>query len=137
MSATSVPGAIPAPVGTNGVNPPKLGSIPELEQDDCHGQGPQPADAYSLRAEVHRLNNRNLTEQGKQLGQYVRNLYDTGEKLFNKDTFQEVENVLAADPRPAIVQIRSSTLRRSSAPSPTSASDSHTHHLSPGLGVLT
>lgn len=67
----------------------------------------QPLDDRSLQAEVDRRNNRELTEQGVELGQYVRDLYSGGGRLFSKATFDEVEDALAADPRPSIIQIRS------------------------------
>lgn len=101
-----------------GMNTPELGSIPGLEINPGHGpgpvpgpsRGPRPADSYSIRAEVHKRNNRDLTEHGRQLGQYVRDLYNAGGKLFDKETFRETEEAVAVVPRPAIIQIRSSTL---------------------------
>lgn len=63
---------------------------------------------FSARDEVYRKNNRRLTEQGKELGNYIRDLYDLGYKLYSKDTFRDLEAALAADPKPATFMLRSS-----------------------------
>ena len=70
---------------------------------------PQPMSLAELQAEVDRRNERNLTKQDVELGQYVRDLYAGGARLFDKETFREVEAALARNPRPEVIQIRSST----------------------------
>jgi hypothetical protein len=64
--------------------------------------------AVAVREEVYRRNNRQLTGQGVQLGQYVRDIYDAGGKLFTKDNFRYLEAQVALDPKPETIMIRSS-----------------------------
>lgn len=88
---------------------PVLGSFSGFDgRGPGQGHGPQPADSYAIRAEVDRMNNRDLTEHGKELGQYVRGMYDSGVKMYDKDMFREAEDAVAVDPRPEVIHIRSS-----------------------------
>lgn len=85
-------------------------SVPELEGfPGVGGHGPGPASSSAIRAEVDRMNNRPLTEQGKELGQWLRGLYDSGVRMYDKDMFRELEDAAAVQPRPDIVHLRSST----------------------------
>lgn len=73
--------------------------------------------ALAVREEVYRRNNRKLTKQGVQLGQYVRDVYDAGGKLFTKENFRYLEAQVALDPKPETIMIRSSMPYPSSLPS--------------------
>lgn len=59
--------------------------------------------------DVESLNGEPITEEGRELGQYVRDLYASGAKLWTKEMFQDVESQLAQVPLPETIMIRSST----------------------------
>lgn len=48
------------------------------------------------------------TEEGRKIVQYIRDLYDSGAKLWTKDMFRDAEREMARDPRPRSIQVRSS-----------------------------
>ncbi|KAK6083946.1 hypothetical protein SCUP515_01642 [Seiridium cupressi] len=51
--------------------------------------------------------NRIITQKGLELAQYVRDMYDSGARLWTKDMFQNIEAELAKEPQPKSVTIRS------------------------------
>lgn len=60
------------------------------------------------REEPARDRDHRISDNGRQLAQYVRDLYDTGARMWTKDMFRDLEADLAKDPRPNITMIRSS-----------------------------
>ncbi|KAK9787177.1 hypothetical protein SCARD494_10707 [Seiridium cardinale] len=51
--------------------------------------------------------NRIVTKKGLELAQYVRDMYDSGARLWTKDMFRNIEAELAKEPQPKSVTIRS------------------------------
>jgi hypothetical protein len=49
-----------------------------------------------------------ISESGRELAQYVRDLYASGAKLWTKDMFRDIEAELAKEPKPDAIMIRSS-----------------------------
>ena len=49
-----------------------------------------------------------ISEGGRQLAQYVQDLYASGAKLWTKDMFRDIEAELAKEPKPHAIMIRSS-----------------------------
>ena len=73
--------------------------VKDAEQDDS-------SDSESI------VEQEEISAQGKELAQYVRDLYDSGAKLWTKEMFRDIEAELAKDPLPHAVMIRSSKLIR-------------------------
>ena len=51
-----------------------------------------------------------LAEERRRLAQYVRDLYDSGAKMYTRDMFRDLDWELAKEPMPDTVMLRSSTL---------------------------
>ena len=49
-----------------------------------------------------------IGERGRQLAQYVQDLYASGARLWTKDMFRDIEAELAKEPKPHAIMIRSS-----------------------------
>jgi hypothetical protein len=64
----------------------------------------QDSEEYGLSEEA--------SEQGRRMAQYIRDVYDSGAKLWTKDMFHDAEREMAKDPRPASIQLRSSKYMR-------------------------
>lgn len=52
--------------------------------------------------------NQEVTELGRNMTDYVRDLYESGKKLWDKKWFDYVESELAKEPQPSWVYFRSS-----------------------------
>lgn len=74
---------------------------------------------------VERVLERSISAAGRELGQYVRDLYASGARLWTKEMFRDIEAELAKEPKPVAVMILSSRLAGCpfSPPLPVSPSD--------------
>jgi hypothetical protein len=76
------------------------------EVEDTSGRPMSESDP--LDEALGRKNNGIISPEGRELGQYVRDLYASGAKLWTVEALRHVEEELTKDPRPESVMIRSS-----------------------------
>jgi len=63
----------------------------------------------ALEKKLEPKRNRKISDGGRELAQYIRDLYASGAKLWTKDMFRDIEAELSKEPRPPTIMIRSST----------------------------
>jgi len=57
-------------------------------------------------------NNRDVSEEAREMAKYVQDLYNSGERMWTKEMFRDIEAELAKEPRPHAIMIRSSKTGR-------------------------
>jgi hypothetical protein len=77
----------------------------EAKRNETSVQNAEKHDASAGQTAIER---QEITAAGKELVQYIQDLYNSGAKLWTKEMFHDVEAELAKEPKPHAIMIRSS-----------------------------
>ena len=81
----------------------------EAKDDETSTSTAAPEDATNRHGTIIQIIKRQeISDESKALAQYIRDLYDSGAKLWTKEMFRDIEAELAKEPLPDYVMNRSS-----------------------------